>query len=88
MKRNARRSAALESCEVARDAVASRLVRMELDMHIVAEELTSEDEKRHALRRIMAQYHQEDFPFSEGPLPRTRIFRLQVRKRTGKARTV
>ena len=54
----------------------------------IAEELAGEDEKRHALRRIMAQYHREDFPFSEGPLPRTRVFRLQVRERTGKARIV
>ena len=54
----------------------------------IAEELTGVDEKRHALRRIMAQYHREDFPFSEGPLPRTRVFRLQVRERTGKARIV
>ena len=54
----------------------------------IAEELTGEEEKRHALRRIMAQYHREDFLFSEGPLPRTRVFRLQIQERTGKARTV
>ena len=52
-----------------------------------AVEITDAEEKRHALRRIMAQYHREDFPFSEGPLPRTRIFRICVKERTAKART-
>ena len=51
------------------------------------EEITGAEEKRHALKRIMAQYHWADFPFSEGPLPRTRVFRLNIRKRTGKARS-
>ena len=53
-----------------------------------AVEITDVEEKRHALRRIMAQYHREDFPFSEGPLPRTRIFKICVRERTAKARLV
>ena len=52
-----------------------------------AVEITDAEEKRHALRRIMAQYHREDFPFSEGPLPRTRIFKICVKERTAKART-
>ena len=52
------------------------------------EELADPEQKRHALKRIMAQYHAEDFPFSEGPLPRTRIFRLKIRQRTAKARVV
>ena len=51
-------------------------------------EITNVDEKRHALKRIMAQYHREDFPFSEGPLPRTRVFAIKVKERTAKARTV
>ena len=50
------------------------------------EEITETEEKCHALMRIMAQYHRADFPFSEGPLPRTRVFRLNIRKRTAKAR--
>lgn len=50
------------------------------------EELTEEADKRHALKRIMAQYHAEDFPFNEGPIPRTRILRLQVEERTAKRR--
>ena len=54
----------------------------------VLEELTEAGEKLHAVKRIMAQYHGEDFPFSENPLPRTRIFRLVVQERTAKARTM
>ena len=53
-----------------------------------AAEITDGEEKRHALKRIMAQYHREDFPFSEGPLPRTRVFKICVKGRTAKARTV
>ena len=54
----------------------------------VLEELTEEGEKLHGLMRIMAQYNGEDFPFSHGPLPRTRIFRLNIKERTAKARTM
>ena len=54
----------------------------------IAEEITDVEEKRRALKRIMAQYHRADFPFSEGPLPRTRVYRIRVQQRTGKARTV
>ena len=50
------------------------------------EELTLEGEKRQALARIMAQYHAEDFGYSDRPLPRTRIFRLRVQERTAKGR--
>ena len=50
------------------------------------EELTEEPEKRHALGRIMAQYHAENFAYSDQPLPRTRIFRLRVQDRTAKGR--
>ena len=53
-----------------------------------AVEITDVEEKRCALKRIMAQYHREDFPFSEGPLPRTRVFAIKVKERTAKARTV
>ena len=53
-----------------------------------AVEITDTEEKRRALKRIMAQYHREDFPFSEGPLPRTRVFKICVKERTAKARIV
>ena len=53
-----------------------------------AAEIAGAEEKHHALKRIMAQYHREDVSFAEGPLPRTRVFRIAVRKRTAKARTV
>ena len=52
----------------------------------ILEELTEEGEKRHALMQIMHQYHGDDFPFSEAPLPRTRILKLMVKERTAKAR--
>ena len=52
------------------------------------EEVIDPEQKRYALKRIMAQYHAEEFPFSEGPLPRTRIFKLKIRQRTAKARIV
>lgn len=52
----------------------------------VLDELTELVEKRHALMRIMEQYHAEDFPFNEAPIPRTRILRLRVQSRTAKRR--
>lgn len=52
----------------------------------ILEELTAEEGKRHALERIMAQYHSEDFPFSSAPIPNTRILCLRVRQRTAKRR--
>ena len=52
----------------------------------ILEELTEEGEKRHALMQIMHQYHGDDFPYSEAPLPRTRILKLTVKERTAKAR--
>ena len=48
------------------------------------DELTDETQKRYALNRIMAQYHQEEFPYSDKPIPRTRILRLRVQERTAK----
>lgn len=51
-----------------------------------AEELTEENAKRHALRMLMRQYHAEDFPFHDGPLPRTRIFQIRIQNRTAKSR--
>lgn len=50
------------------------------------EEVTEPDAKRHAIGRLMAQYHAEGFPYSEAPLPRTRIFKLNVEERTAKRR--
>lgn len=52
----------------------------------IAEELTGEGEKCHALKRIMAQYREEDFPFCEAVISRTRIFAIRVRARTAKSR--
>ena len=52
----------------------------------ILEEVTDEGEKRHALDRIMAQYHEEDFPYSGAMVAHTRILRLLVRDRTGKRR--
>lgn len=52
----------------------------------VIEKLTGEEEKRHALDRIMAQYHAEAFPYSAAPIPHTRLLRLRVEERTGKRR--
>ena len=52
----------------------------------IAEEVLEEGEKRHALKRLMGQYHAVDFSFSEGPLPRTRIFKIKVQDRTAKRR--
>lgn len=49
-------------------------------------EITQPEEKIAALRRIMAQYHHEDFPFSLAPLARTRVFKLCVQGRTAKRR--
>lgn len=50
------------------------------------EEILDMDGKRHALKRLMAQYHQEAFHFNEGPIPRTRIFALRIQDRTAKRR--
>lgn len=50
------------------------------------EEVTDVDAKRHALGRLMAQYHAEGFHYSEAPMPRTRIFKLNVVERTAKRR--
>lgn len=47
-------------------------------------ELTGEGEKRHALQRLMAHYHAEEFPWSDASLPRTRIFKLVIRQRSAK----
>ena len=52
----------------------------------LVEELTEENDKRHALKQLMRQYHAEDFPFHEGLLPRTRILKINVQGRTGKRR--
>lgn len=50
------------------------------------DEMTGYEEKYHALKRIMAQYHAGDFPFDPAPIPHTRILRLQVQERTAKRR--
>ena len=54
----------------------------------VLEELTEAGEKLRALKRIIHQYRGDDFHFSHAPLPRTRIFRLVIRERSAKSRTM
>lgn len=49
-------------------------------------EILSDKEKRDALRILMKQYHQEEFPYNEAVVPETRVFKLVVEKVTGKAR--
>lgn len=50
------------------------------------DELTAEDDKRHALERIMTQYHSENFSFDNRAISFTRLLRLRVEARTGKRR--
>lgn len=50
------------------------------------DEVTDLDEKRHALNCLMKQYHAEGFAYNPAPIPRTRILRLRVQKRTAKRR--
>lgn len=50
------------------------------------DEVTQEGEKRHALDRIMSQYHADGFPYNPAPIPKTRILRLRVQERTAKRR--
>lgn len=50
-------------------------------------EIVPDDEKVEALHILMKQYREEDFPFSEKAVPRTRVFKLTVEHMTGKVRT-
>lgn len=50
------------------------------------DELTEEEDKRHALDMLMRQYREEGFPYSVPVIPRTRILRLTVQERTAKRR--
>lgn len=52
----------------------------------IVSELTDWDTKLHALNRIMAQYHSEDFAFDPAVAERTRILCLKLQERTGKRR--
>lgn len=52
----------------------------------IVEELTDPEEKIHALDRIMAHYHAEDFSYNAAVAQRTRILCLRVQERTGKRR--
>ena len=52
----------------------------------VVREITDPEEKLHALRRIMGQFHSEDFRFNPEVAARTRILCLMVRERTAKRR--
>lgn len=48
------------------------------------DELTAEEDKHHALERIMVQYHSENFSFDSRVVAITRLLRLRVEARTGK----
>ena len=52
----------------------------------ILEELTDDNEKRHALRCLMGHYHAGDFPVDMAPLGRTLVLRLRVQERTAKRR--
>lgn len=52
----------------------------------LVEELTEQTDKRRALKRLMGQYHAEEFPFNEVHLPKTRILKIDVQSRTAKRR--
>ena len=52
----------------------------------IIDELTEEGEKHHALDRIMAQYHAENFGYNAAPVAFTRILRLRIKERTAKSR--
>lgn len=49
-------------------------------------EILPEEEKYDALVAIMAQYHEETFPFSAAVIPKTTVFKLTVEQMTGKKR--
>ena len=49
-------------------------------------EVADLDGKLHALDRIMAQYHSEDFFYDPAVAERTRILCLRIQERTGKRR--
>lgn len=46
--------------------------------------IEDEEEKEHALQKIMDHYHMEDFPWSRAAMPRTLVYKLEVRTITGK----
>lgn len=46
--------------------------------------IEDEEEKEHALQKIMEHYHMEDFPWSRAAMPRTLVYKLEVRTITGK----
>ena len=46
--------------------------------------IEDEKEKEHALQKIMDHYHMEDFPWSRAAMPRTLVYKLEVRTITGK----
>lgn len=46
--------------------------------------IEDEEKKEHALQKIMDHYHMEDFPWSRAAMPRTLVYKLEVRTITGK----
>lgn len=49
-------------------------------------EILPDEEKLEALRILLKQYGLEDFPFNRAVLPRTKVFKLVVKKVSGKRR--
>lgn len=47
-------------------------------------EIVSDDEKQEALRALMKQYHEDDFPFKREVADRTTVMKLVVEEATGK----
>lgn len=52
----------------------------------IVSEVTNVSEKLHALNRIMAQYHSEEFHYNPAVAERTRILCLKIQERTAKRR--
>lgn len=46
--------------------------------------IEDEEEKEYALQTIMDHYHMEDFTWSRAAMPRTLVYKLEVRTITGK----
>lgn len=47
-------------------------------------EIVSDEEKQEALRALMKQYHEDDFPFKREVADRTTVMKLVVEEATGK----
>lgn len=48
--------------------------------------ILDEKEKRNALRVLLSQYHEDDFPVDEKVIPHTTVFKMEVQEMTAKRR--